>query len=549
MALSGCGPQVRTVSQTAARPLLPMQARAATSAATQVVSLILNYRSDVRICVVATSLVPRGTWAPVNESEVSCALGNPAPSLVMQVSQADVDKKVWLKYQAITGDRGSSQMHAACFSLRANAVDLSSGSVAANPDVAGECTPPPTGLTLRVVLPAGRSFEQLNNGLELSARYHGEWKPYHIDKTPYTLPGPGLPDSITLFGDPDFEAAGWPVTTAGTLDLPLKPRNKAMVVVLQDRQDPRRTLPAAKVTVTVAGNSYTLVPSTPGRGTYQTRGEIVRGDKITFDITAPGYFDYHWNNVPYNGVFPSLIKLDPRTSTASVTPPASVTQPRSGLQAGPKTASASVAPPVGNRTPAAASRRASPAPTPTPTPAPPPGTRVWALRERGDSQIVEPWVRMSRSEVFSFAGFLSGLLTAANHPERAAESIAQTVSTATGATLGKQELLAGFMRHTFLLPFRDDTILRYTADQLQKKLLDEPVFQQQFQKEIGRSLERLSLAMAEQKADIQLTWDAEKGRWIKPPVEQIPVEKRWEVSAETQEYGWFPLSYFPGGVQ
>ena len=60
-------------------------------------------------------------------------------------------------------------------------------------------------------------------------------------------------------------------------------------------------------------------------------------------------------------------------------------------------------------------------------------------------------------------------------------------------------------------------MLRYTPDELQKKLLNERSFQEQFQKEIGRSLERLSLAMAERNADVPLTWDSVKGRWMKPP--------------------------------
>lgn len=182
-------------------------------------------------------------------------------------------------------------------------------------------------------------------------------------------------------------------------------------------------------------------------------------------------------------------------------------------------------------------------------PPPPPGQRRWALREGGTRRVVEPWVWMSRNEVFSFAGFLSGSLTAANHPEHAAEALSQAVRAATGDVLGEQESIAAFMRRVFLLPFRNDTILRYTADQLQKKLIDQVIFQEDFEKEIGRSLERLSLAMAEQNADIELTWDPGRRRWIKPPVDQISIEKRWVSSEGSQEYGWFPLRYFPGGLQ
>ena len=173
----------------------------------------------------------------------------------------------------------------------------------------------------------------------------------------------------------------------------------------------------------------------------------------------------------------------------------------------------------------------------------------WLLSEKGGQQLVEPWVWMSRSEVFSFSGFLSGLLTAAGGPERAADVIAQTVSAATGDVLEKEESLAAYVQRAFQLPFRDDTILRYTPEQLQKKLLNDRSFQEEFRKEIGRSLERLSLANAEQNADIPLTWEPNLSRWVKPPVGKIPTEPRWAASLGLEQYGWFPLSYLPGGLQ
>jgi len=173
----------------------------------------------------------------------------------------------------------------------------------------------------------------------------------------------------------------------------------------------------------------------------------------------------------------------------------------------------------------------------------------WLLSEKANQKLVEPWVWMSRRDVFSFVGFLSGVLTAAQHAERAADVIAQTVSAATGDVLHKEESLADYVRRAFQLPFRNDMILRYTPDELQKKLLNERSFQEQFQKEIGRSLERLSLALAEQNADVPLTWDSGKGRWMKPPVGQILTEQRWAASLGLEQYGWFPLSYLPGGLE
>jgi hypothetical protein len=173
----------------------------------------------------------------------------------------------------------------------------------------------------------------------------------------------------------------------------------------------------------------------------------------------------------------------------------------------------------------------------------------WVLRSKGDKELVEPWVWISRDEAFTFNGFLSGLLVAGGQAERASDLIAQTVQATTGDRFQQNETVADYVRRIYQLPFRNDTILRFTPDELQKKLLNESAFQEQFQKEIGRSLERLSLAAAEQNADVPLTWDQGKGRWLKPPPEQIPVQKRWAASLGLEQYGWFPLSYLPGGVQ
>jgi hypothetical protein len=173
----------------------------------------------------------------------------------------------------------------------------------------------------------------------------------------------------------------------------------------------------------------------------------------------------------------------------------------------------------------------------------------WVLREKDNREMVEPWVWMSRNEAFGFTGFLSGLLSAGGEAQRASEIIAQTVSAATGDPFVESETIADYIKRVYQLPFRDDTILRYTPDELQKKLLNERNFQEQFLREIGRSFERLTLAEAEQNADEPLTWDQGKGRWLKPPLEQIPVQKRWVASLGLEQYGWFPLSYLPGGLQ
>jgi hypothetical protein len=172
----------------------------------------------------------------------------------------------------------------------------------------------------------------------------------------------------------------------------------------------------------------------------------------------------------------------------------------------------------------------------------------WVLRQKGNQEFVEPWVWLSRNEVFTFAGFLSGLLTAGSNAERAADVIAQTVSATTGDKFLEGETIADYVRRVYQLPFRNDMILRYTPDQLQRKLLDGGNFKEQFEQEIGRSLERLTLAANEQKPDVQLTWDQSRGRWLRPPTEQIPTEKRWAASLGVEVYGWFPLRYLPGGV-
>jgi hypothetical protein len=173
----------------------------------------------------------------------------------------------------------------------------------------------------------------------------------------------------------------------------------------------------------------------------------------------------------------------------------------------------------------------------------------WVLREKDNKDLLEPWVWMSRSELFTFTGFLSGVLTAGNHPERAKEVIGRTIESSTGDRMNGGESLTEYIKRVFHLPFHDETILRYTPEQLQDKLLNDKTFQLQYVKEIGRSLERLSLALAEQKADVPLTWDQSKGRWLKPAVEKIPTERRWNAQMGVELYGWFPLSYLPGGAE
>jgi hypothetical protein len=173
----------------------------------------------------------------------------------------------------------------------------------------------------------------------------------------------------------------------------------------------------------------------------------------------------------------------------------------------------------------------------------------WLLREKDGKELVEPWVWLSRNEAFNFIGFLSGLSGAGGQPERAAEVISQTVLAASGDRLLQNETIADYIKRAYQLPFRDDTILRYTAEELQKKLLNDKSFREQFLKEIGRSLERINYAANEQNPDVPLTWDQTNGRWLKPPAEQIGVQKRWAASLGLEQYGWFPLSYLPGGVQ
>jgi hypothetical protein len=173
----------------------------------------------------------------------------------------------------------------------------------------------------------------------------------------------------------------------------------------------------------------------------------------------------------------------------------------------------------------------------------------WVLREKDGKQLVEPWVWMSRDEAFTFTGFLSGLLSAASKAEQASEIIAQTVLATTGDRFLQSETIADYIKRIYQLPFRNDTILRYTPDQLQKKLLNDSSFKEQFQKEIGRSRERLVLAASEQNADVPLTWDQGIGRWLMPAPEKIAAQKRWAASLGLEQYGWFPLSYLPGGIE
>jgi hypothetical protein len=186
---------------------------------------------------------------------------------------------------------------------------------------------------------------------------------------------------------------------------------------------------------------------------------------------------------------------------------------------------------------------------------PPPGgyTQIseegWVLREKDGQELVEPWVWISRNEAFNFIGFLSGLLSASGQPERAAEIIAQTVLTTTGDRFQQGETIADYIKRAYQLPFRDDTILRYTPAELQTILMNDRAAREGYLKEIGRSRERMNFAANEQNPDVPLTWDQTNGRWLTPTADQIPMQKRWAASLGLEQYGWFPLSYLPGGVQ
>jgi uncharacterized repeat protein (TIGR01451 family) len=343
---TGCDPSARTGSETAAKPAAATAAAAqtakpaasaaaataqtakpaaaaATAQATTTTaaphSLILSYRNEVRICVEATSLVPSGKWSPVNEREVGCTEGQSKPNLTIQVNQADVNNEVWLKYQVIAADGGSRQMRAACFRLSESAVNLSLPSVAANPDREGECNPLAQ-LTIKVTLPSGRSLDQLN-GLDLYAVDQLTQNPFRIFKSPYTYSGARLPETIILNGDADFEDGTWPVAQGGTIDLKLKAKPKTIEVQLQDSEEPPHAVSKGNVTVKVAGHSYSLQASASANGLYQAaKGEIVRGDKMAFAVSAPGYQDYSWDDVPFTGVFPFTIKLQSKTRSVSVKP-------------------------------------------------------------------------------------------------------------------------------------------------------------------------------------------------------------------------------------
>jgi hypothetical protein len=173
---------------------------------------------------------------------------------------------------------------------------------------------------------------------------------------------------------------------------------------------------------------------------------------------------------------------------------------------------------------------------------------AWVPRFGGGQTLVEPWILFSRNEALTLTGLLAGLVTAARDTSETVRIIQETIRATTGSPMLPGETVLAYIVRQFQLPDLNAPVLQFEPEALRARLAEDREFSNMFLKEVGRSLERLGLAAAGQSVDTPLTWDRGLGRWVRPPPERIPAQKRWLSSPGVEMYGWLPLSLFPGGL-
>jgi hypothetical protein len=277
----------------------------------QTAALVLSY-GNAPLCLERALIGPSWkSWVPANWPAYACPAGGKIAKArkgransMSQISQISLAAQpgggqVWLRYRAAAGGRGAFETYAACFPMRAGQVDLSR-LPEANPDSDGDCGRPSRQLAIRVLLPRGRTFGQLD-GLNFSAVSQAGATPFRIDRSPFMLHTSTVPDRISLYGDSDFEDATWRVRRGKLAAIVLRPRAKIIQVEIKDAKTPAAKVPPAVVWASVGGRRYKFSPVSPNSPVYQAKGDLIRGDMVSFSVDVPGRPPHNYPGMPYHG--------------------------------------------------------------------------------------------------------------------------------------------------------------------------------------------------------------------------------------------------------